>query len=172
VDSLGDAVVENVGEGTDKVIATVNNVTLASNVEIGAVGLATGLTLTGNAGDNILFGASGNDVLNGGAGNDAFAAGAGNDVIDGGTGNDSMSGGAGDDTFVFSAAGFGNDTINDFNPAEDVLQFSPSLFANFQAAIANAQNVPGGTVIANGADTVMLANIAVSSLNSTNVQIT
>ncbi|MGA8157230.1 MAG: calcium-binding protein, partial [Rhodoplanes sp.] len=92
VDSLGDAVVENVGEGTDKVIATVNNVTLAANVEIGAVGLATGLTLTGNAGDNILFGGSGNDVLNGGAGNDAFAAGAGNDIINGGVGNDAMSG--------------------------------------------------------------------------------
>ena len=49
-----------------------------------------------------------------------------------GAGTDAMSGGAGDDTFVFSATGFGDDTINDFNPTEDVLQFSPSLFANYR----------------------------------------
>ena len=62
----------------------------------------------------------------------SFSAGLGNDIINGGAGNDAMSGGAGDDTFVFSATGFGNDTINDFNPTEDVLQFSPSLFANYR----------------------------------------
>jgi Ca2+-binding RTX toxin-like protein len=171
VDNLGDAVYENPNEGTDAVWVSVSGYTLSANVEIGVVITTTGLTLTGSDQSDILFGNIGDDVLIGGGGNDQFAAGLGNDTIDGGTGNDAMTGGAGDDTFVFSAAGFGNDTISDFNPAEDVLQFSPSLFVNFQEARANAQDVAGGTVITNGADTVMLANIAVSSLNQTNVQI-
>ncbi|MGA7451241.1 MAG: calcium-binding protein, partial [Rhodoplanes sp.] len=174
VDSLGDAVVENVGEGTDKVIATVNNVTLASNVEIGAVGLATGLTLTGNAGDNILFGASGNDVLNGGAGNDAFAAGAGNDIINGGVGNDAMSGGAGDDTFVFTL-GDGFDQVTDFTAGDSsgdliaLTGYGVASFAQLQAFMS--QDGSDVKIAFDSNNQITLQGVTLGQLNQNDFQL-
>ena len=133
VDNLGDAVYENPNEGTDIVLVSVSGYALSANVETGAVITTTGLTLTGNAGDNTLFGNNGNDVLNGGAGSDAFGAGAGNDTINGGAGNDAMSGGAGDDTFVFSF-GDGVDHVMDFTEGDssgDVIELTGYGVANF-----------------------------------------
>lgn len=89
VDSLGDIITENVGGGTgDAVLVTVNNYTLAANVEVGAVNVTTGLTLTGNGLDNILYGNVGNDTLIGGTGNDTLIGEAGTDTLRGGIGND------------------------------------------------------------------------------------
>ncbi|MDL2307489.1 Ig-like domain-containing protein, partial [Desulfovibrio sp. OttesenSCG-928-C06] len=51
-------------------------------------------TISGGAGDDIIFGQGGNDILVGGAGDD---------IIFGGTGSDVMSGGTGADTFVWLA---------------------------------------------------------------------
>lgn len=48
----------------------------------------------------------------------------GNNIIDGGLGNDTLAGGAGSDTFVYTLSPSGNDTISDFNLAEDVLQLT------------------------------------------------
>ena len=53
-----------------------------------ASALSSGLSLTGNAGDNVLTGTGGNDILNGGAGNDTLNGGGGIDTLLGGTGND------------------------------------------------------------------------------------
>src|SRR6266540_1249720 len=47
VDSLSDAIIENTNEGTDAAIVFANNYTLASNVENGNAGLATGARLMG-----------------------------------------------------------------------------------------------------------------------------
>ena len=55
-------------------------------------------TLTGNAGDDLIFGGGGNDTLNGLAGGDTLDGGAGTDVLNGGDGNDNLSGGAAVDT--------------------------------------------------------------------------
>ena len=61
-------------------------------------------TLTGGAGDDVLYGYTGNDVLTdlsgnnklfGGTDNDTLTSGAGNDWLDGGTGNDILTGGEG-----------------------------------------------------------------------------
>jgi Cadherin domain/RTX calcium-binding nonapeptide repeat (4 copies) len=49
VDNPGDQVVENPGEGQDRVYVTVSGYTLAANVELGAVNVTTGLTLNANA---------------------------------------------------------------------------------------------------------------------------
>jgi len=87
--------------------------------------------LAGNAGDDVMDGGAGNDFMLGGAGDDHMAGGDGNDRMSGGDGNDTLIGGSGDDTmaggsggdvFVFDANS-GNDTITDFNPEEDSLQF-------------------------------------------------
>lgn len=127
VDSLGDVVTENSGEGTDLVRVSVSGYTLPSNVENGFVNGSPALTLTGNSLDNLLVGNAGDDHLNGADGNDTIKGGAGNDTIDGSTGNDmiygnggtdTLTGGTGNDTFVFtnitdSPVGSG-DSITDF----------------------------------------------------------
>ena len=108
VDNAGDVIIEQPGEGTDKVIITsdplngFNSFDLsvsAVNVENATVIGNTDFSLTGNAGDNILV------------------TGSGNDVLDGGTGADLMIGGLGNDVYVISSTGDriidtgGNDTV-------------------------------------------------------------
>ena len=63
VDNLGDVIIENAGEGSDVVFVSVNNYTLAANVETGVITSSAGLTLTGNDLGNALFGNIGNDTL-------------------------------------------------------------------------------------------------------------
>lgn len=124
-----DVVVENPGQGTDWVGAYVSY-TVSANVE-NIAAMAGGLTLHGNALDNmmvasakggalygdagndsiygaagvdILYGEAGNDMLSGMAGNDTLYGGAGNDFLDGGAGNDQMYGGTGDDIYVVDSS--------------------------------------------------------------------
>src|SRR5204863_60309 len=108
VDNLGDVVTENANEGTDLVNVSVSGYTLAANVENGTITTTTGLTLTGNALNNILTGNSGNDTLDGGAGADTMVGGLGNDTLNGGVGADTLNGGDGSDILV---GGAGNDTL-------------------------------------------------------------
>jgi serralysin len=96
VDSLGDVVNENAGEGTDQVNssasfvlgADVENLTLTGTSGISGNGNDLGNKIIGNAGDNFLSGNNGNDTLTGNEGNDQFFGGGGADSMNGGTGND------------------------------------------------------------------------------------
>ncbi|ENW06593.1 beta strand repeat-containing protein [Acinetobacter beijerinckii] len=88
IDHIGDVVIEQLNEGTDRVFSSVNHV-LGSNFE--------NLILSGTADIN----GTGNDVANSLLGN------VGANVLDGGLGNDSLDGGAGADTLI---GGLGNDT--------------------------------------------------------------
>jgi Ca2+-binding RTX toxin-like protein len=79
---------------------------------------------------NVVTGTAGDDLLPGLGGNDVIFGFTGNDTIDGGPGDDILSGGQGADTFIFRNNEVGNDTISDFNPAEDHVQlagFDPSF---------------------------------------------
>lgn len=89
VDNAGDLVVENVGEGTDTVMASVSY-TLGSNVErltltgsgaINATGNTTNNLITGNSGSNVIDGGLGDDSMVGGAGNDTYMVGSTSDVV-------------------------------------------------------------------------------------------
>ena len=108
VDNAMDAVVENLGEGTDAVFASVNY-TLTANVEALVLNGPGNLTGTGNALANSLFGNAADNALDGGAGVDV------------------LQGNAGNDTFVFNMGQGNGDTVVDFAgngaAAGDSLQF-------------------------------------------------
>ncbi|GAA4001919.1 hypothetical protein GCM10022211_11310 [Sphingomonas humi] len=108
VDAAGDIVTENVGEGTDKVLSSIDY-TLGANVEnLTLTGSA--MSGTGNELNNLIVGNALANTLTGAAGDDRLEGGAGNDLLDGGTGNDAMLGGVGDDRYIVDAAG---DTVTE-----------------------------------------------------------
>jgi Ca2+-binding RTX toxin-like protein len=88
--------------------------------------------ISGEGGNDHLRGAAGDDSINGGGGNDDIQGGRGDDTLHGGLGADTMTGGRGDDLFTFGSpyAGGGipmwdgGDTIADFQPGVDKLDFS------------------------------------------------
>ena len=110
VDNVGDAVTELAGEGTDRVLSSVNY-TLSDNVENLTLTGAAVLTGTGNALANVLTGNTAASTLRGLDGND---------TLTGGTGATTMVGGAGNDTYnvvnvgdwVVESAAEGTDTVN------------------------------------------------------------
>ena len=70
--------------------------------------------LRGDHGADFIFGDTGNDRLLGRRGDDDLQGGAGADKLVGGRGDDMLLGGLGRDTFVFRAAGAGDDVVRDF----------------------------------------------------------
>jgi serralysin len=108
VDSAGDVVTENAGEGTDTVRtalaytlgANLENLILTGTAAVNGTGNDLDNALTGNGAANVLDGGLGNDKLNGGVGADTLIGGGGDDVytIDGA------------DTVV-ELAGGGTDTV-------------------------------------------------------------
>ncbi|MDQ2092075.1 calcium-binding protein [Marimonas arenosa] len=106
VDDAATLIVENPGEGTDEVRATVRyilgdnleNLTLLGADDINGRGNGLANVLTGNVGDNVLEGFEGDDSLNGGAGLDSLYGGEGNDSLRGDNEDDYLSGFDGNDT--------------------------------------------------------------------------
>lgn len=97
--------------------------------------------IQGTGSDNIVIGNGGNDwlsvvagnsgrnLLDGGSGDDTIGGGDGADVLIGGSGNDVLKGGKGGDAYVF-AAGFGQDTLTDFDAGSegrDVIRFGQGI---------------------------------------------
>ena len=101
VNTAGDVVNENSGEGTDTVKSSVDyiltdadveNLTLTGFIDIDGTGNSGANFITGNLLGNVLRGLGGNDTLNGGSG------------------DDNMDGGEGSDTYIVGQAG---DVVND-----------------------------------------------------------
>lgn len=127
VDQLDDVVVEAVGGGYDRVIASINwtlgteveRLSLSGTANLNGTGNGLANRLDGNTGANRLNGGEGNDSLYGGVGNDTLIGGAGADMLDGGAGADRLEGGVAADRFYFRSAVEANgDVIIDFNGAE------------------------------------------------------
>lgn len=170
VDNVNDQVIENQGEGTDTISASVS-FTLGANIEIlqlsgtnaiNGTGNDLANTINGNDAANVILGMEGNDTLRGNGGDDILDGGVGNDFLSGGTGNDTLIGGAGADTmyggdgadlFVFRSVsdfgtGAGLDLIGDVSSAQgDKIDLS-AIDANTQQA-----GVQGFTWIGTGAFT-------------------
>ncbi|WP_294171690.1 calcium-binding protein, partial [uncultured Sphingomonas sp.] len=129
VGDTADYAYENAGEGTDRVIATINHV-LRANIEqlelggsadLRGYGNALDNLVAGNGGGNQLYGRDGNDQLLGSGGNDILFGENGSDRLIGGAGQDRAYGGAGSDEFIFGAgdlSGASNssaDRVHDFS---------------------------------------------------------
>lgn len=116
VDNAADTVIEAVGEGTDRVLAS-TSYALAAGVEVELMTASTAssaINLTGNefsqsihgnGGVNILDGGGGDDTLLGQGGADTLLGGDGADILKGGAGLDSTHGGLGNDLHYVDQAG-------------------------------------------------------------------
>lgn len=129
VDTTGDIIFENAGEGIDSVqsagtyvlSANVEHLFLTGSGNANGTGNDLGNGIVGNAGANILYGQGGSDILQGMEGADVLKGGDDNDVVNGGAGRDRLYGEAGADIFAFRDGDFPGlttstcDQIHDFS---------------------------------------------------------
>ena len=109
-------------------------------------------------------------VLNGSSGGQTLTATGGTTTLIGGA-NDILNGGAGADTFVFPA-NFGSNTVNNFTPGTDALQFSQSMFATVAAVLSDAQQVGSNVVITHDPQNVVtLNNMQLANLHASDIHI-
>jgi Ca2+-binding RTX toxin-like protein len=80
-------------------------------------------------------------------------------------GNDTLTGGAGADYFAYLSAGFGADTITDWQDGSDRIDFSRMAAVTF-AALALSQEA-GGVRVGLGADSILIANAALANITQT-----
>lgn len=134
-------------EGTDTVQSTISY-TLPTGVENLTLAAGAGnINGTGNSLNNVITGNEGNNILNGSGG------------------TDTLTGGLGADSFVF-APSFGKQTIADFHPGEDIIQFDHALFANTAGLMAHmADDGSANAVITLDAnDTVIVQGVTSATL--------
>ncbi|MER9681891.1 calcium-binding protein [Mesorhizobium sp. M0184] len=143
VDNAADKVVEAVGGGTDKVLASVSHALLAgSQIELLATTNPSGtsaINLTGNAFAQTVQGNTGANIINGGGGADIL------------TGN------GGNDAFVFnSALGAGNiDKVTDFNKLQDKIQLDDAVFAGLKLGGLSSDAFFAGTAAHDSSDHII-----------------
>jgi Ca2+-binding RTX toxin-like protein len=119
VDSAGDSIGENPGEGNDTVYSTAPSFTMSPNVETLILTGSGAINGTGSADDNVIIGNDAANYLTGRAGNDTLVGNGGDDHLDGQSGADTMEGGTGNDIYyvdnvgdvVIENPGEGNDTV-------------------------------------------------------------
>ncbi|QRF68631.1 beta strand repeat-containing protein [Ponticoccus alexandrii] len=107
--------------GADRDVADYADASGAVNVS-----LNTGFTAGAHAAGDIFVSIEG---LTGSAFNDRLTGDAGDNILKGGAGNDTLVGLGGSDDFIFGA-GFGNDTITDFQDGSDMLIFAGNAQIN------------------------------------------
>ena len=160
VDNLGDAVIENAGEGVDLVKSgitytltdNVENLTLTGTANLAGTGNVLDNVITGNDAANTLMGLEGDDTLNGMGGADTLIGGTGNDtyVVDNG----------GD--VVTENAGEGTDTVRsgiDYTLGDNVENLT--LTGN---AISGTGNALDNTLIGNGNNNILDGGIGADSM--------
>jgi len=153
VDAAGDVVMEEAGQGTDTVMASVTY-TLGANVENLMLVGAEAINGTGNGLNNELTGNGANNILEGGTGND---------TLDGGAGNDTMIGGADNDIYVVGQPG---DVVTELdNQGTDTVMSSASNYT-LSANVENLVLIGAGNIngFGNALDNVLTGNGAKNNL--------
>ena len=109
---------------------------------------------------NVLDGSAGNAIV-------TAAAGSGPQTLIGAPG-DTLNGNGTSDTFIFPT-NLGNETINNFNPAHDVIELPVAEIASFAALQADMHNVGTNAVITFDAhDAITISHVAVQNLTAQN----
>ncbi|KWT65078.1 MULTISPECIES: calcium-binding protein [unclassified Variovorax] len=151
-----DTIVENPGEGIDRV-GTTGSYVLGANIEnlSGGSDLSSAtFTLTGNELDNVIQGGHSKDTLVGGAGNDTLDGGYLNrDILLGGTGNDTYV--VDDLDQVTELDGEGDDTVR--------TSYTYTLGANLENLTLLGTSANNGT--GNGLNNVLIGNSATNILS-------
>ncbi len=127
VDNAGDVVIEQGGEGLDRVFSTVS-LALADNAEELWLSSPLAIDGTGNDLDNVIHGSDADNTL---VGLD------GNDTLDGAGGADRMLGGAGDDLYIVADEG---DTVVE-TPGEGIDAVQSTIGFTLPAEVENLQLV-------------------------------
>ncbi|HYD17534.1 MAG TPA: calcium-binding protein [Patescibacteria group bacterium] len=156
VDSLTDLISEASGAGTETVISTVTY-TLGQNLENLTLTGTSGISGTGNDGDNMLTGNSGANTL------------------DGGAGADQLVGGAGKDTYVIDNAG---DTITENGASTEIdtvisyldytLGLSLECLTLRGTAILATGNSTGNTLVGNDMDNTLDGGLGLDKMTGGN----
>ncbi|MDP2009288.1 MAG: family 16 glycosylhydrolase [Phenylobacterium sp.] len=147
-----DRIVEQAGGGTDKIVAWQNvylgNYANVENVEISG----DNLYAAGNAVDNIVRGGSGKEQIYGGGGQDILIGGAGADVF-----------------IVYK--GEGNDVIQDFSVAEDVIRLKAGFSAFGQLQPRLSQVGTDVKLDLGDGDGLILRDVTLDKLTAANFQL-
>ncbi len=114
-----DVIIENPGEGTDKVFTAAASYTLSANVEDLSATSDVNHDFRGNSGNNTIFGGAGNDILR---------------MYDGG--DDSAFGGAGGDTLFFIGSLTSADVVNGGSGTDTLV-----LQGNYASGLILSSNV-------------------------------
>ncbi|WP_349736215.1 VCBS domain-containing protein [Pseudomonas jessenii] len=150
-----------VNDGAHAAQVALNGQYAAAGLQANAEGSGSELAYDAAAANHRMLGGLANDILVGGAGDDLFLGGLGNDMLNGGLGND---------TFAFAAAGFGNDSIQDFdvNPAagQDLLNIA-GLGISSETFAANVSIAADGadTLIGIGVDSIRLVGVSSAGID-------
>ncbi|NNG25511.1 VCBS domain-containing protein [Telluria aromaticivorans] len=172
VENAGDVVVENDGEGSDKVMASASH-TLGAFVENLTLTGAAAISGTGNELDNTITGNGGSNALLGGAGNDTLVDNGGNDTLDGGLGADTMQGGLGNDVYVVDDAG--DLVVEAFNGGLDTVQSGidyvltegvENLAMTGTQDLKGAGNALNNTITGNAGNNTINADAGVDTVNA------
>jgi hypothetical protein len=118
--------------------------------------------ITAGNGNNTVSPGDNSTVTLGNGNNTVFAE--ANDLINLGNGNDTVAFGVSP-----NPATIGNETVNSFNPAHDVIDFNMALFTNYMAVMGATTQVGLDTVIkVDTNESVTLADVNKATLSSTN----
>jgi Ca2+-binding RTX toxin-like protein len=109
-----------------------------------------------------ITGSAFNDVIGMGDFADTISGGAGNDILFGQGGNDTLIGGSGADLFAYLAAGFGSDTITDFQDGLDRIDFSRMSGVAFSSL--NLTQTASGVRVTLGADNLLIAGATLANI--------
>lgn len=159
--SAGTSASLSLGDGTHAFALTLTGLYAADGLP--HAGIVVGSD--GKGGTILEYAGTQSVTLDGSAGNRVMLANAAGDTLIGGAG-DTLVGNSGADTFVFHA-GFGRETVNNFDTTADVLQFDSGVFADWAHLLgATTQQGSDLLITLDANDVLTLKNVTLANFTS------